>query len=253
MCVIGLGLICTLMEVSMWKAIIRNRIMKINWRLGTQGNEMRKLVDLVGKKFGRLVVLERVENDKHGLVKWLCLCNCDNKKRIVVLSCNLKSGHTKSCGCWKIEKMTKHGHHGDKIYSSWDSMIQRCTNPNNDRYNNYGGRGITICKRWLNFIDFNEDMGKSWKPGLTIERKNNDLGYCKENCCWATRTEQNRNKRNNHLETFRGKAKCIAAWSEETGIPYHIIRWRINKGWPLERALTESVKKYKKRKRKNNG
>lgn len=216
--------------------------------------------NLIGKRFGKLVVLERASNSESGRVRWLCKCDCKIEK--VIRGDSLISGRTKSCGCLSKEKtkqrFTTHGHNKNgkptKIYDIWHSMIQRCINPKNKAYHNYGGRGITVCEEWLHsFTNFERD-NPGWEPGLTLERRKNELGYFKDNCYWGTRTEQARNKRNNHLITAFGKTQCIAAWSEETGIPAQIIQWRINHGWLPERVLTESVRKYKKyKKRRKNG
>lgn len=150
-------------------------------------------IDLTGQKFGRLTVLERAENAKNGSAQWKCRCECGNIA--IVRSDSLRSGTIRSCGCLRAETMkkihTKHGMRKTSEYDAWSHILQRCNNPKDAGYNNYGGRGITVCDKWLKFDGFFEDMG--FKPkGLTIERKNNDLGYCKENCCWATYTEQNR-------------------------------------------------------------
>ena len=140
--------------------------------------------DLTGQNFGRLIVIKRVENDKSGNHRWLCRCDCGKEK--VIRGSDLKNGHTKSCGCLKI----KHGHtkngKPDGIYKSWHDIIQRCTNPNCSNYKDYGGRGIMVCEEWLDFLNFEKDMIKGWKPGLTLERENNELGYDKENCEWIT-------------------------------------------------------------------
>lgn len=153
-------------------------------------------IDLTKEKFGRLTVIERAENAKSGAVRWKCRCDCG--KTVTVQRSNLKSGGTKSCGCLQkeisIKVNTKHGMSRTIEYITWDSMLQRCNNPKTIGYKNYGFRGITICDKWLNFDGFFEDMG--FKPkGLTLERRNNDLGYCKENCYYATPTEQARNQR----------------------------------------------------------
>lgn len=209
---------------------------------------MGKLIDLTGHRFGRLIVIKQTSKTKRGQSRWLCQCNCDLEKKIIVLGYNLKNGHTQSCGCLQKEKLTerstKHGYSGNnKTYRSWDGMIQRCTNPNNKKYPIYGGRGITICKRWRNsFEDFLKDMGEHPSPGYSLERINNDKGYYKKNCRWATPKEQARNRRNNHLVTCFGKLQCIAAWSEETGISKNTILWRLNNGWSPEKALTTPVK-----------
>jgi len=206
-------------------------------------------IDLIGQKFGRLIIVKYIEK-----YRYLCQCDCGNKK--IVRIYDLKSGHTKSCGCLNVEKIIhrsiKHGHQRNrkatKIYNVWAAIIQRCTNANDKHYKNYGGRGITICKRWRKFENFNEDMGKGWKRGLTIERKNNEKGYYPDNCEWVTQKEQNRNRRNNLLITCFGKTKLLIKWSEETGIPYGTLRRRIFEHyWSIEKALTMPVKKYKKR------
>lgn len=210
---------------------------------------MPKLIDLVGKRFGRLVVIKRVENDKWRASCWLCQCDCKNE--IIVRGASLKGGNTKSCGCL----VTKHGHTKNgkysNIYQSWNQMIQRCTNPNNKEYFNYGGRGITVCEEWLEFKNFNDDMMKGWKPGLTIERINKNGNYNPENCKWATRKEQARNRRNNLYLTYNNKTRLLIEWSKETGISYTTLWIRIYKlSWSIKKTLTTSVLKYK---RKING
>lgn len=210
-----------------------------------------KINDLTGQQFEKLKVLKRVTNDKKGNSRWLCLCNCKNKSKIIALGFNLKRNHTKSCGCLAKYNALKHGHRKNREttreYRSWCDMIQRCTNPKHKYWKNYGGRGITICQRWLKPENFIRDMGE--KPSeCTLERINNEKRYSPENCCWATREKQARNKRNNVYITHDGKTQLLVEWVEETGIPEHIIRWRITHGWIPEKALTTPVGKYKKRK-----
>lgn len=163
------------------------------------------MFDLIRQKFGRLIVIKQVDNNKRRDSRWLCKCDCGREK--IILGFNLKDGNTKSCGCLQkeefIKRLTKHNYSKTKIYIVWKSMKQRCSNPNHKSYRYYGGRGITVCKRWLKFENFNRDMGKGWKLGLTIEREDNDGNYCLENCRWATRSEQQRNKRNNHLTSLK--------------------------------------------------
>lgn len=149
-------------------------------------------IDLTGQRFGRLVVVEEAGRDKQSKVMWQCKCDCDGTATVV--SSNLKSGNTKSCGCLIEEAHTKHGMCGTPEYSSWEHMIQRCTNPSNNKYNDYGGRGITICERWKDFANFFEDMGA--RPAdHEIDRINNDGNYEPGNCRWTTRTKQCRNMR----------------------------------------------------------
>jgi hypothetical protein len=146
----------------------------------------------IGDEFGRWTVLENL-----GIIKacthFKCECKCGNIRTMTIS--NLRSGHTKSCGCLKREKSIMHGMTKTPEYDTWASMIQRCYNPNNPAYKNYGERGIAVCTEWLNsFIAFFKDMGER-PEGLSIDRIKNDLGYFKENCRWATRIEQNRNCR----------------------------------------------------------
>ncbi len=208
---------------------------------------MSKLIDLTGLVSGRLVVIKRIENSKSGRLRWLCRCNC--KKEIIVLGFNLKNGHTKSCGCLHKEIMTKHGHWNDKIYKIWAAMVQRCTNSNAKNYKNYGGRGITVCGRWRKFKNFNEDMGENWKSGLTLERTNNELGYYRGNCEWATREKQNKNKRNTLYVEHNGKSRLFVELCEEYNMPRKIVynRYYIL-GWTLEKALATPVGKRKEKK-----
>jgi len=139
-----------------------------------------------------------------------------------------------------VRQLTKHGHNTKNgttaTYLSWRGMIQRCTDPNFKQYKDYGGRGITVCQRWENFTNFLEDMGE--RPSrLTLDRIKNDKGYCKSNCRWATRKQQARNRQNNRLITYNGKAQCVAAWAEETGIHKGTILRRLKLGWSTEKAL----------------
>ena len=157
-------------------------------------------IKMTGLRFGRLFVIDEAGYDNQKKLLWKCLCDCGETK--IISGNSLRRGHTKSCGCLSIERArenlikrnTTHDMTHSLEYNSWRGMIGRCTNPNNIGYSNYGGRGITVCKRWLKFENFLEDMGRKLE-GLTIERKNNELGYFKENCIWANRTIQNRNQR----------------------------------------------------------
>ena len=213
---------------------------------------MAKLIDLIGKKFGKLEVLKRATNSKSGLTRWLCQCDCGNKT--IVLSSHLTRSNTRSCGCLQKERAinsnTKHGHciegKQTKIYGVWQEIIQRCINPKHRQWKDYGGRGITICKRWMKFENFLEDMGEC-PPGNSIDRKNNGKGYFKDNCHWATRKQQQRNTRKNRLITFNGKNKCISEWAEEFNIHPRTLHNRIYKlGWSIEKALTIPVRKRRK-------
>jgi hypothetical protein len=203
--------------------------------------------DHTGKTYGRLKVLR--QNGRIGkAIAWEVECECGKIKTLSAK--NL--ARSKSCGCLMEEKRhiglskrTKHGlssrdrskTHED--YNIWQAMRDRCKNPNNKHYKNYGGRGIEVCQRWDDFKKFTEDMGKRPK-GYSIDRIDNNKNYCPENCKWASIAEQNRNKRDNIILTFNGKTMCAKDWATELGLSSgQVITWRLNKGWTLEEALTK--------------
>lgn len=138
--------------------------------------------------------------------------------------------------------MTVHGHTtkttASATYRCWANMVQRCTNPNNPQFADYGGRGISFNPSWRDFGQFLADMGVQ-PPGQTLERLNNGLGYSKDNCAWASRRDQQRNRRNNHLLTLDGETLCMQDWADRLGVRRNTIHYRIYKyGWPLREALT---------------
>lgn len=158
---------------------------------------MGKVVDLTGQRFGRLRVLGQ---DGYTRVSrnavWVCQCDCGNTARVD--SGMLRHGDTASCGCYRkeviAERNRRHGMRRNRVYTTWVGMRQRCGNPNAHAYENYGGRGITVCERWRNFQNFYADMGER-PPGLTLDRIDNDGNYEPGNCRWATRQVQSQNQR----------------------------------------------------------
>ena len=150
--------------------------------------------NLAGARFGRWTVVKE-EGRKHGQICWLCKCDCGNEKSIA--SAVLRKGKSKSCGCYREQVKTTHGMYQTPIHRVWSNMIQRCTNPKNKAYHNYGGRGIKVSDRWRSFEAFYQDMGDVPFEGAQIDRQNNDLGYSKDNCRWVTRSENLMNTRRN--------------------------------------------------------
>ncbi len=153
-----------------------------------------RLINLEGRKFGKLTVIS-FNRMRHNSL-WNCICDCGKKS--TPAGYRLLNGLAKSCGCRAIEetkkRTTTHGMCKTKTYTSWEGIIARCTNPKSTAYRYYGGRGIKVCRRWLKFENFLADMGLR-PPNLTIDRINNDGNYCKSNCRWATRAQQAINKR----------------------------------------------------------
>jgi hypothetical protein len=208
---------------------------------------MRKL-NLLGKKFGHLTVISESKKLNTQASWWLCECDCANKTRVVRQGVKLtrKGRPDQSCGCAHGQRGLTHGHSKhingrqecSKLYRAWAAMIQRCTNDKDKSFKRYGGRGIKICKRWEDFENFLKDLGPTYEPGLTIERKDVNKGYFPKNVTWATPKEQSRNRRDTLWVTFKGETKCLGAWCEEIGFNYYTVRRRIFKyGWDPERAF----------------
>jgi len=200
-----------------------------------------------GMKFGFLTTLRQEKKD--GRWHWLVKCDCGNQKLMQHSSLNRKIRPSKSCGCKRVELLrkaqTKHGCSVKddspeyRTFVTWQAMLWRCHNKSRRDYADYGGRGITVCRRWIDsFEEFRADMGI--KPdGMTLGRIDNDLGYGPDNCRWESPKQQARNKRNNHLVEWRGAIKTITEWALETGIEKSKLRQRIVSGWPVEKAMTQ--------------
>ena len=193
----------------------------------------------MGDRFGRLVTVERLNNG-HGRTRWLCRCDCGNTS--VPSENNLR--RTRSCGCLKRERTasrsTKHGSsprfHPTPTYRVWTDMRKRC-GLTFTQAKDYALRGITVCERWNDFSVFLADMGEQ-PVGMSIDRIDNDKGYSPDNCRWATRVEQNNNKRSNRLITWDGKTRTVRQWERELGWRHDSLKSRLHR-WPIERAFTQ--------------
>ena len=196
-----------------------------------------------GTRFGRLTVLEEAERRTRR--QFRCKCDCGGVS-VVALE-HLRSGHTTSCGCVRQGNNRTHGLSHLPEHSVWCGMVKRCVNPNAKGYKLYGGRGLTVCERWKeSFNAFYTDMGPRPSPKHSIDRVDNDGNYEPSNCRWATRSQQQRNMRNNQLLTHQGQTKCVSEWAEEVGIRQQTLRSRVCNGWSIGRALTEPVRKRRK-------
>jgi hypothetical protein len=196
-------------------------------------------IDMMHKRFGRLMVYADAGKTKAGDYQYLVLCDCGESR--VIRGSVMRSGATKSCGCVRREttaqKNFKHGGVGTPTYESWQAMKNRCLSKSQLSYQRYGGAGITIDPAWMEFANFVADMGER-PEGMTLDRIDNVKGYSKNNCRWATVAEQNRNTKQNVFLTHDGKTMCMKDWANETGIPYPTIQDRVRRGFPTERILT---------------
>jgi hypothetical protein len=200
------------------------------------------MIDLTGKRFGRLAVISfggishRSASRPHGKPTWACVCDCGTD--VTILGASLLSGITTSCGCFRIEQITKHGFSRSKEYQAWSHAIQRCYNQNDPHYDDYGGRGIYVCDRWKSsFENFLADMGFAPSKSHSIDRIDNDKGYTPDNCRWALPTTQLSNRRSNIFIEFDGLRLHIAEWARRRNIPVSTIYTRLQRGCTPEEAL----------------
>lgn len=188
-------------------------------------------INMVGRKYGRWTIISFFDHRPKRMVRWLCKCDCGNEK--VVEGAQIRRGASLSCGCIRSEMLsvraTKHGHTGSRTYICWMNMKARCYNKDNIGFMNYGGRGITVCKRWLaSFENFIADMGEV-PDGMSIDRRENDGNYEPDNCRWATKIIQQNNCSTNHIVTLQGITDTIANHARRMGLKYMTLFKRINK------------------------
>lgn len=197
-----------------------------------------------GTKLGRLTIIgigkPYIQSNGYRLSASICRCDCGAV--VTVRNSHLKTGNTASCGCLHKEVITTHGHaapgNQSSEYRAWTAMRNRTSNTSSRDWDRYGGRGITMCKRWESFENFLADMGLKPHRNYSIDRINNDGNYCPENCRWATAEVQSNNRRTVKLLTHTGKTMNVSEWSEALGIGRHVIYDRLYLGWSTEDALT---------------
>lgn len=203
-------------------------------------------INRIGQKYGKLLVLE-LSHKEESVYYWKCKCDCGNE--CIVDGHAMQSKNTLSCGCIRKNILRKrnfrHGKCDTKAYQIWCGMKTRCYNKNDEFYEYYGGKGIKLSNEWLDFNIFFNDMGNPPK-GLSIERKDNNKNYCKENCKWATQKEQANNRSNNKIIKYNGKSQTLSQWSNELNIKYSILLDRLNQGWTIEKTFTKKCKKVPK-------
>lgn len=181
--------------------------------------------NLLGIRFGRLVVLSYAGFNNHKKSAWNCICDCGTERTVDALS--LLSSNTKSCGCLKITHGLTRGCKGKMPpeYNAWKGARRRCTDSEDVQFHNYGGRGIKMCQRWMeSYANFLSDMGPKPDPSYTIERKNSNGDYEPSNCKWATTSEQARNRSTNVRISCGGMTKCIADWEIFFSLKKHALR-----------------------------
>lgn len=204
---------------------------------------MGRAIDISGKRFGRLLVLNR-QGVKSAQIAWLCICCCGN--RLVVPGRDIRSGHTRSCGCLRREtsasRQTTHGASETEEFKIWTSMKTRCENENASGYAAYGARGVQVCAAWQRFKVFLADMGFRPSKAHTLDRIDPAGHYEPGNVRWALPEQQANNKRTNRVIEVFGKRLTVAQWARERDLPYFTLLARLKLGWSPERALTTPMK-----------
>lgn len=203
-----------------------------------------KFIDLLGQRFGRLKVIGYIPPSGRRRGVWKC--NCDCGKQTTAATSHLTTGLKQSCGCLRSETTSKrnetHGDSGSRLYVIWQNMKKRCVNPDTEHYEEYGGRGITVCNEWIHdFEAFRKwSLNSGYSDDLTIDRIDNDGNYEPSNCRWATMREQTNNTRRNLRFTYEGETHTLPEWARIKGASYNKIYQRIHTlKWSFERAISE--------------
>lgn len=196
-----------------------------------------KKVDLIGKIFNRLQVIESAGSNELGRSLWKCQCDCG--KISIVLGYSLIRGNTQSCGCLHIDNVTKHHESQMRLYGIWQQLRARCSNPKHASYHSYGGRGISVCEEWNHSYENFRDwaMLNGYEKDLSIDRIDNDKGYSPDNCRWANRITQQNNMSNNHMVIYNGAMQTLAQLCRKHNKNYALVQSRLRRGWSIEDSL----------------
>lgn len=216
--------------------------------------DMRRVKDLTGMRFGKLVAVRCVGRDRHKNAVWLCRCDCGREKEVA--SRALVGGSTRSCGCLETGKFIngcgaqRHGGSGERLYRVWGDMRNRCYDKNRKCYHSYGGRGIRVCDEWLHDYSAFRDWAMSTgydpnaEPGeCTLDRIDNDGDYSPGNCRWVPMDVQRLNKQNTWRLEYKGRILTLHDAAKVAGITENTIRDRIKRGWSVERAIEQPARR----------
>lgn len=229
------------------EAIVMASALK-NGRKKSCGCRQGSFQDHTGETFGYLTAIRCVGRSNDGNPIWLCRCKCGKLHEATAR--NLVHGHVKSCGCKRSEgTRTTHGQSDSRLYRVWNGMKQRCMNPNNTEWHNYGGRGISVCDEWMNFEAFRTwAEANGYEPDAkygkcTIDRIDTDGNYEPNNCRWVDYIVHGNNRRGHTSITVNGESHTIAEWARLNGLNPSTIRSRLHDGWEPERAVTQRTRR----------
>jgi hypothetical protein len=218
---------------------------------GCYGHPNKRRKVNIGERFGRLIIMNEIIGN-YSTRKFMVKCDCGNECEVYMN--NLTRGHTNSCGCFANEVLMKRNiKHGDAPrgnaateYNTYRSMINRCSNPKDKRYDEYGGRGISVCDEWLNSYEtFLNDMGRRPENKTSIDRIDVNGNYCKENCRWSDALEQARNLRSNVLIGYNGVKQCISQWNDIFKVPYGTLYFQLKRNnWDMNTVVNTYYPQY---------
>lgn len=199
------------------------------------------LDSFIGKKQHNITVISHFKKGKYNSNYFRCQCDCGRVTDISVSH----FFNDKQTTCGRFHKKYENSQIGERLYNTWNKMVHRCYDPNNQKYYAYGARGIKVCDEWHNDYDtfYKWAIENGYELGLWIERIDNDGNYCPENCKWATRKEQMRNTRRTKYITYKGETHSLAEWCENLNLYYPTINSRLNKGWSIEKSFETPTEK----------